>query len=69
MACDAAAAIAGLPAPRFPNGYDNPELEPDPNIFIAGELEVELGRFGPNDSLATSFARDDKTSVTGLLSV
>uniref|UniRef100_A0A0B6Z2A8 Uncharacterized protein n=1 Tax=Arion vulgaris TaxID=1028688 RepID=A0A0B6Z2A8_9EUPU len=69
MACDAAAAaIAGLPAPMFPNVYEIPGPD-ELNMLSAGELEVELDRFGTNESLATSLVRDDKTSVTGLLSM
>lgn len=46
MACEAAAAIAGLPAPILPSVYEIPLAldEFELNIFTAGELDVELGR-------------------------
>ena len=68
-ACAAAAAIAGLPAPMFPSVYDRPELAPELNILAAGEFEAEFGLLGfPKDSLATSLAKLDSTSVVGRLS-
>ena len=64
----AAAAIAGFPAPILPSVYDSEEPELELNIFAAGELDAELGRRGPKDSLATSLASEESTSVVGLLS-
>lgn len=63
-----AAATVGLPAPILPSVNDMPDPD-ELNMFVAGELEAELGRRDANDSFATSLASDERTSVTGRFSV